>query len=150
VSSQGGVIVKLDEVFSTVSADEYMIGSRPSFFTERDEDFIVIYDRKMCEEHGMNIMKRAYKILPGGDLEEIPVEKMLKEVKSALKDRVDVEEILDQALRSGGPHTLMRTYDILQKHPEVKKQIVSKPGCLFLNIPNPEPGEHDEAIYLRF
>lgn len=142
--------MKLSDVFSIMTADEYMISSRPGFTTLEDANYVVIYDTKMCEEHGMNVMKRAYKILPDNELEEIPLETMLKVVKKSLKERVDVDELLDQVLRTGGPHTLIAVYEILMKHPEVKSQIKAKPGCLYLNIPNPEPGKPDEAVYLRF
>jgi hypothetical protein len=143
-------MVKLSDIFSVMSADEYMISDKPGFTALDDAGYVVIYDKKPCEEHGMNIMKRAYKILPGGDLEEVPIEHMLKEVKAALVDRVNVDELLEQVLRTGGPHSLIRTYEILKKYPEVKKDIKAKPGCLFLDIPNPAPGESNEQIYLRF
>ena len=140
--------LKLSDVFSTMSADEYMISTRPGFCLE-DADYVVIYDKKPCEEHGMNIMKRAYKVLPDGLLEEIPIQMMMSAVRDAIRDKVSVDEILEQALLNGGPHTLIRTYEILKKHPEVKEQITTRKGCLFLDIPNPDPGKPSEAIYLR-
>jgi hypothetical protein len=141
--------MQLQDVVRIMDSTEYMICTKPGFCSE-DADYVVIYDKKPCEDHGMNIMKRAYKILPDGELEELPIEMMLKEVKKALVEKVSVDELLEQVLRTGGPHTLVRTYEILQKYPEVKKEIKTKPGCLFLDIPDPTPGKDGTQIYLRF
>lgn len=144
-------MVKLSEVFSAMTAGEYMICSKQVAFQGEPEDvnYVVVYDKDANEEHGMHVMKRVYRILPNDELEELPVEKMIREVKEAVKDRVSVDELLDQVLHTGGPHSLVKAHSIIKKHPEVKERIQTRRGCLYLDIPNPEPGEQGASLYLR-
>ena len=144
-------MVQLSEVFSVMTANEYMICSKGVAIQgePEDMDYVVVYDKDANEEHGMHSMKRVYRILPGGELEELPLEKMINDVKEAVKTKVDVNELLDQVLRTGGPHTLVRAYGIVSKYPEVKKCVTTRRGCLYLDIPNPHPGEESARLFLR-
>lgn len=142
---------KLENVFSALSATEYMICSKGVAIQGEPEDsnYVVIYDREQNEEHGMHYMKRVYRILPDNDLEEVNIDKMICEVKDAIRNKVDTEELLEQMLRTGGPHSLVRAHTIISKYPEVKEQIRTRRGCLFLDIPDPTPGKEGAKLYLR-
>lgn len=144
-------MTKLQEIFSVMSSDEYMICAKGVAIQgePEDADYVVVYDKSANEDHGMHVMKRVYKILPEDELEEVPIEKMIMEVKKAVKEKIDVDELLDQVLRTGGPHSLIRTYQIISKHPEVTENIQSRKGCFYLDIPNPNPGEENAKLYIR-
>lgn len=144
--------MKVSDIFSVLSADEYMIASKTlaPFANNNDDNYVVIYEKGDYQDHGMHVMKRVYRVLPDGDLEEVPIRKMIDEVKTALRSKVNVDDLLEQVLTTSGPHPVIRAHEILSKHPEVADKIQPRKGCLYLNIPNPKPGEADEQIYLRF
>ena len=144
--------MKLADVYNVLAADEYMIAAKSlGFMSDKDDDnYVVVYDKGDFSEHGMHVMKRVYRILPDGDLEEVPIRKMIDEVKAALRSKVNVDDLLEQVLTTSGPHPVIRAHEILSKHPEVAEKIQPRKGCLYLEVPNPEPGEPSEAIYLRF
>jgi hypothetical protein len=144
--------MNLSDVFNVLASDEYMIAGRDMspLRTKDDDNYVVVYAKDDYMEHGMHTMKRVYRVLPGGDLEEVPIRQMINDVKSALKSKVNVDDLLEQVLTTSGPHPVIRAHEILSKYPGVVDQITSRKGCLFLEIPNPSPGEPSEDIYLRF
>lgn len=147
--------MKLSDVFNVLEANEYLVAgsgfAHPGEeYTDMGENYVVVYDRNDVTDHGMHTMKRVYKVIPDGDLEEIDIRKMVEDVKKAIKSKVNVDDLLEQVLTTGGPTSLIRTHGIISKYPEVVEKIEPRKGCLFLDIPNPEPGEHNESIYLRF
>jgi hypothetical protein len=147
--------MKLTDVYNILAADEYLVaGSGPAFpeecWSPGKDSFVIVYDKNDITEHGMHTMKRVYRIMPGGDLEEVPIRLMIDQVKAALKSKVNVDDLLEQVLSTGGPTALIKTHEIISKYPEVIEKIEPRKGCLFLEIPNPNPGETSEQIYLRF
>lgn len=144
--------MKLSDIFSVLTADEYMIASKGVALPgdTDDDNYVVVYAKDDFTEHGMHSIKRVYEVLPDGDLKEIPFRKMVDEVKAAIAPKVSVEELLEQVLTTSGPTPVIRVHEIISKHPEVVKDIKPKKGCLYLEIPNPGPGKQPEHLYVRF
>jgi hypothetical protein len=82
-------------------------------------------------------------------IEEIDLDADIEMLVKILAKKVDVEELIRQQLQDQGAMQVHKIAETLKKHPEVEKQITPRRGCLYLQIPNPEPGEEDHKLYLR-
>ena len=135
--------MKLEDLMGEVSDDEYVV-------YDRNEKLAAIFGKRDLETHGSHVEKRLFRILDNGDVEEINLDEMVGKLADALKERIDVRELLVQVLRvDTPPKVLLQINELLTLHPEAAKEATVRPGCLYLDIPDPRPGKENIPLYLR-
>lgn len=145
--------MKLQDVFSVLTADEVLVASKGDLFTAEYQDsadnFVVVYDKQMLDDHHTYEMKRVYRVRPDGDLDEVPITKMITEIIPKIESSFDGRKFLESVLKSSGPHTVEQLHKLVNKHPEVASRGRAKAGCYMLDFENPEPGKDSISLYLR-
>ncbi len=108
-----------------------------------------IRDMEFHREHGQCRTIRAFKVIDNDNLEELPLDQMVTDIAEAVKDRVDVREYLKEVLLQNTPvEDVLKVHRIITKYPRVAKTAKTRPGCFYLDIENPEPGQENVPLYL--
>jgi hypothetical protein len=136
--------MKISEVVAGIDrTHEYMI-------VDPVNEIITVYDQETVKEHGLQQFTRLYRMLAGDECEEVNIDDMVKVVVDSVCSKIKMRDFLKKVLVQSQPMDLLHAYDILHAHPEAAKDVKSRDGCVYLDIPNPKPGEPNAAIYLRF
>jgi hypothetical protein len=133
--------MKVSELVSSLKPGELMS-------IEKEMKAIPIVERDP-DHPNMSKYKKMY--LFGGDeiVETIDVERDVEHLVGILAEKVDAKELIRQQLGDRCAMSIHKMAEVLKKHPEVHEDIKPHRGCLYLQIPNPEPGEEDFKLYLR-
>ncbi len=136
--------MKIADVANGVTREEYLL-------LDKERGLISVFDREMLDEHGMNKLRRAYRITdPEGDeVKEIDLGKVVDEVIDAIKDNVDIKAFLRETLLNNFIEDTLKAHDLIKRHPQVAKRATMKPGCIELVLEDPTPGADEVAIRLR-
>lgn len=106
--------------------------------------------RRDPDHSNMSRMIALYRFDEKGEITEtINLEKSVDELVEMLYHTIDVKEFLRQKLEEEGALNVEELANILKKHPEAAKEAKSRQGCLYIQIPNPEPGKEDYKLFLK-
>jgi len=131
------------KILSSVKSDEYLV-------VDPKGDLIVVFDGDKAEEHGMHVIKRLYRAIPGSDMMEIVcVEEVVDQLAEALIHAVDVKELLVRTLREMPPPALLKVKEVADKYPEALKNAKTQEGCFYIDLEVPQVGEPNVPIYIR-
>ena len=132
-----------DVVVNVDRSHEYLV------FDPKNE-LIVIYDQEVVEQHGLQKFKRVFKILDNENCEELNLDDMVKEVVNAICSKIKMRDFLKNVMAQIHPAEFLKAYEILHEFPEAAKDVKSRDGCIYLDIPDPRPGRDNAQIYLRY
>jgi len=111
---------------------------------------ITIFDQDVTEAHAMQKYKRLFKILEDDEVEEVNLDDTIKEIVNAICSKIKMRDYLKNVLLHSPPTDLLEAFDILHNFPEAAKEVKSRDGCIYLDIPDPRPGRESAQIYLRY
>jgi hypothetical protein len=128
---------------SSIETNEYLV-------YDRDLGLAVTFDSKQNIEHHETVIKRLFRVDKNDNVTELPVEKMVNDLTEALIHTLDVKALMKKVLGEMTPNDLVKAHDIITKNPEMAKQARAMPGCLFIQLVNPIPGEPAIEIPIRY
>lgn len=135
---------KKSELLDLLTDKEYLV-------SDPENDLVVFFDNDAAKEHGLRKITRLFRIVDNGEMaEELVIKDAVKELVTALKDRIDIQEYLTEVLLTTAPPDIIKAYDIIHQYPEAAKTAKTRPGCVYLDIVDPRPGKDNVPIYLRF
>jgi hypothetical protein len=134
---------KKSELLDELTDKEYLV-------SDPENDLVVFFDNEAQKDHGLHKITRLFRIVEGEMAEELVMKDVVKELVTALKDRIDVQEYLTEVLLTTAPPEVLKAYEIIHKYPEAAKTAKTRPGCVYLDIVDPRPGKDSVPIYLRF
>ena len=81
--------------------------------------------------------------------EEIDLDKSVEEMVEIFASKINVKEFLRQTLHESGVMQLAELAKFIKKHPDATMETKNKRGCLYLQVPNPDPGASDFKLFLK-
>jgi hypothetical protein len=135
--------MKKEEIMGLVQTNEYLV-------FEAELGLAVIFDREMWEEHGEHKMKRVFKILDNGNVQELDVTKMVDDLATALMHTIDPKLLIKKVLEEMMPNDLIKAHKIITDEPERARTAKTIHHCLQIHIEDPKPGNPHIIIPIRY
>lgn len=138
--------MKKKDLMGLVQSNEYLVFDGEYF----GYGLAVIFDRTMSIDHGEHKIKRMFKVLENDEVEELDVEKMVRESSEALVHTIDPLFLIKKVLGEMSPNDLIKTHKIVTEHPELAKKAKTLHHCLQIMIEDPQPGSENIMIPIRY
>lgn len=134
--------MKVSDIITNIGENEILLVSK--------EEKAILIKRIDPDHQHMAKLVRLYRFNDDQDIiEEIDLDKDVEELIDIFSKSLDIKEFLRQKLNEESGISVSEMAKLLRKHPEVKGEIKPRRGCLYLQIPNPEPGEKDIMFFLK-
>ena len=137
--------MNITDVMTALETNEYLV-------CDPEIGMIVVFDRQQNIDHNETVIKRIYRRKKDdiNELEELDVEKIVDSLAEALVHTIDPKFLIKKVLGEMSPNTLVKTHELVQKRPEIAKSARAVPGCLEILIENPDVGEDNILIPIRY
>ena len=118
--------ISFSEIQKSLRKNEYCV-------IDTKTDLVIVYDRTANTQHGEERIKRLYKVVGKDRFEEFDVDAGIAELADKLSEKVELQEILKEVLRSSQPSDIIKALEALK---EPTTEIVKEPGCIAFNFKN--------------
>jgi hypothetical protein len=135
--------MKLSDIPDLVEANEYLV-------YDKEFKLAVTFDRQQNADHGETAIRRIFRVKDNGDVEELPVEQMIDKLAGSLVHTIDVRALLKKIIGEMPPGKMIKAHELITKDPDIAKRAKALPGCMFIRIEDPAPGEDPIDIGVRF
>lgn len=137
--------MNVSDIMKNIETNEYLVH-------DPEIGMIAVFDRRQNVDHDETVIKRIYRRAGEDPLEyeELNVKEMVDSLAEALVHTIDPLFLIKKVLGEMTPLDLVKTHEIVKKHPEIGRKARAVPGCLQILVENPEPGSEDIRIPIRY
>lgn len=131
----------IGEVNDNLVKTEYLV-------VDKKDGLAIVYDRVTMDDHGVQRVKRIYKLLENGAVEKVDTDAVLDEVIDLIKDKIELRDLLREVLRDTHPIEVMEALKRLRQ-PNLRAKVTPERRCYSLVIPGTKGQKPLELTMVR-